>query len=67
MQEERLEQAVDLPKNYGGNLRKYQELVKENIEMLVDFKRLRVTFLKKVKKIETKKKQEQAVIRLERK
>jgi hypothetical protein len=67
MQEERLEQAVDLPKNYGGNLRKYQELVKENIEMLVDFKRLRVTFLKKVKKIEIKKKQEQAVIRLERK
>jgi hypothetical protein len=67
MQEERLEQAVDLPKNYGGNLRKYQELVKENIEMLVHFKRLRVTFLKKVKKIETKKKQEQAVIRLERK
>jgi len=67
MQEERLEQAVDLPKNYGGNLRKYQELVKQNIEMLVDFKRLRVTFLKKVKKIETKKKQEQAVIRLERK
>jgi hypothetical protein len=67
MQEERLEQAVDLPKNYGGNLRKYQELVKENIEMLVHFKRLRVTFLKKVKKIETKKKQEQAVVRLERK